>query len=113
MTCQVGPSGVGFIWSTSEAGHEEEWRHSVAPIPGDKLVEILHNSIDELELSYEDVKVPTIGEQEPESGSDDDSEEIKDDYQVTEFEKEVGKSGSTIYGLCSWNRNAIPSCISG
>ncbi|KAI5676430.1 hypothetical protein M9H77_07380 [Catharanthus roseus] len=86
---EVGPSGVGFIWSTSEAGHEEEWRHSVAPIPGDKLVEILHNSIDELELSYEDVKVPTIGEQEPESGSDDDSEEIKDDYQVTEFEKEV------------------------
>lgn len=86
---EVGCGGVGFIWSMSEAGHEEEWRHSVAPIPGDKLVEILQASTDELELSYEDVKIPTTGELEPESDSDGDSKETKDDYQVTEFEREV------------------------
>lgn len=93
MTNQVGGGGVGFIWSMSEAGHEEEWRHSVAPIPGDKLAEILQASTDELKLLYEDVKIPTTGELEAESDSDDDSKGTKDDYQVTEFEKEVSCIG--------------------
>ncbi|KAI3946571.1 hypothetical protein MKX01_014429 [Papaver californicum] len=37
---KVGVSGVGYIWSVCEGGHEEEWRHSVAPIPANKVAEL-------------------------------------------------------------------------
>lgn len=71
----------------SEGGHEDEWRHSVAPIPADHLVEIIKNATAELEISNEDGNVlPPSGELEPSSinGSDEDA---TDDY--AHFEKEV------------------------
>ncbi|KAI3853647.1 hypothetical protein MKW98_025164 [Papaver atlanticum] len=37
---EAGVSGVGYIWSVCEGGHEEEWRHSVAPIPANKIAEL-------------------------------------------------------------------------
>lgn len=85
---QVGRGGVGFIWSISEAGHEEEWRHSVAPIPADKLDEILYALNDRLESSITDENLPPSGELEPESvTSENYDDDIKDDYHF--FEKEV------------------------
>ncbi|KAK6119803.1 hypothetical protein DH2020_046452 [Rehmannia glutinosa] len=84
---EVGNGGVGFIWSVSDGGHEEEWRHSVAPIPEDCLVEILKNATDELEISNEDGNIlPPSGELEPDSVNDSD-EDVRDDS--VHFEKEV------------------------
>ncbi|CAI9102454.1 OLC1v1000729C1 [Oldenlandia corymbosa var. corymbosa] len=83
---EVGNGGVGLIWSTSEGSHEEEWRHSVAPIPADKL-EILYTSNDELEVLHQDGNVPPPEEMERDSVASDSSEDIKDEFQT--FEKEV------------------------
>ncbi|KAL2504619.1 Trimeric LpxA-like enzyme [Abeliophyllum distichum] len=85
---EVGNGGVGFIWSLGEGGHEEEWRHSVAPIPADRLVEISKTATDELEISNRDGNVlPPSGELEPDSVDNDSDEDIRDDYAY--FEKEV------------------------
>ncbi|XP_051122313.1 uncharacterized protein LOC127245460 isoform X2 [Andrographis paniculata] len=84
-TSEVGVGGVGFIWSVGEGGLEEEWRHSVAPIPEDQLVEILKNAMNEMEISHEDNTIlPPSGELEPESV---DSDDVRDDS--VHFEKEV------------------------
>lgn len=88
---EVGNGGVGFIWSVSEGSHEEEWRHSVAPIPAAKLLEIMHTSNDELEAAQLDGNLPPSGELELDSvtanSNDDDNGYVKDDYEV--FENEV------------------------
>ncbi|PIN21051.1 Translation initiation factor 2B, epsilon subunit (eIF-2Bepsilon/GCD6) [Handroanthus impetiginosus] len=84
---EVGNGGAGFIWSVSEGGHDEEWRHSVAPIPMDRLVEIIKNATDELDISNEDGNIlPPSGELEPDSVNDSD-EDVRDDS--VQFEKEV------------------------
>nr|XP_027107525.1 translation initiation factor eIF-2B subunit epsilon-like isoform X3 [Coffea arabica] len=90
---EVGSGGVGFIWSTSEGSHEEEWRHSVAPIPPAKLLEIMHTSNNELEVVQQDGNLPPSGELERDSVTansndyDDDDVDVKDDYEF--FENEV------------------------
>lgn len=88
---EVGDGGVGFIWLVSEAGQEEEWRHSVAPIPVDKLVEIMQISNDETDLPNEDgAFLPPSGELGPDSitnDSNEDAEDIRDDSVI--FEREV------------------------
>lgn len=62
---------------------EEEWRHSVAPVPADRLVEIMKTLVDELDLSDEDgTIIPPSGELEPDS-----DEDAKDDS--AHFEQEV------------------------
>lgn len=38
---QVGETGAGYKWSIRDGGQEEEWRHSVAPIPPEKIQEIM------------------------------------------------------------------------
>ncbi|KAG8383770.1 hypothetical protein BUALT_Bualt04G0048300 [Buddleja alternifolia] len=84
---EVGNGGTGFIWSVSEGGHEEEWRHSVAPITADRLAEIINNAIDELEISNEDGNIlPPSGELGPDS-IDDSDDDVRDD--TVHFEKEV------------------------
>ncbi|WMV11845.1 hypothetical protein MTR67_005230 [Solanum verrucosum] len=87
----VGDGGVGFIWLVSEAGQEEEWRHSVAPIPVDKLVAIMQISNDEADLPNEDgAFLPPSGELGPDSitnDSNEDAEDIRDDSVI--FEREV------------------------
>lgn len=85
---EVGNGGVGFIWSISEAGHEEEWRHSVAPIPADRLVEMIKSATDELEVSNQDGDVlPPSGDLEPDSIDGDFDGDVRDDS--AHFEKEV------------------------
>lgn len=95
MIQQVGSGGVGFIWSVSEGSHEEELRHSVAPIPAAKLLDIMHTSNDELELPQQDGNLPHSGELEADSAvADSDDDEVKDDYYV--FEKEVFDNWHTV-----------------
>uniref|UniRef100_A0A5B6ZZC6 Translation initiation factor eIF2B subunit epsilon n=1 Tax=Davidia involucrata TaxID=16924 RepID=A0A5B6ZZC6_DAVIN len=87
---EVGTGGVGYIWSLSEGGHEEEWRHSVAPIPADKLAAVIQAMNDDLEISDGNA-LPPSGELKPDSISNDsdndDVEDIRDDSVY--FEKEV------------------------
>lgn len=96
---QVGDGGVGFIWLVSEGGLEEEWRHSVAPIPVDKLVGIMQITNDEADISNEDgAFLPPSGELGPDSvtnDSNEDGEDTRDDSVI--FEREVGFDGTILY----------------
>ncbi|XP_062144688.1 uncharacterized protein LOC133852038 isoform X1 [Alnus glutinosa] len=89
-TYELGTGGVGYIWSLCEGSHEEEWRHSIAPIPADKLAEAMQTTDNDLELLTQDGSVlPTAGELKPDSNnSDDDGNEDSRDDSVY-FEKEV------------------------
>ncbi|KAK9140541.1 hypothetical protein Scep_010222 [Stephania cephalantha] len=89
---KVGISGAGYIWSACEAGHEEEWRHSVAPIPQDKLEEVARAALAELDLvTQESSHLPASGELKPGSETanslDGENEEAKADF--IDFEREV------------------------
>ena len=90
ITCsfidQLGTGGVGYVWPKCEGGHEEEWRHSVAPIPADKISEALKTMEDDLELTHDGSILPPSGELKPDS-DDDDNEDSRDDFNF--FEKEV------------------------
>ena len=84
---KVGTGGAGYIWSVCEGGHEEEWKHSVAPIPEDKLAEILQSTEDDLDPHLDGSLLPPSGELVTASNDSEthDTEEPIDDY----FEKEV------------------------
>ncbi|KAJ6917819.1 translation initiation factor eIF-2B subunit epsilon [Populus alba x Populus x berolinensis] len=89
---QLGPGGVGHVWSICEGGHEEEWRHSVAPIPADKLAEATQSLEDDLEfLNLDGNALSTSGELKPgrngTDSEDDDAEDSRDDSIY--YEKEV------------------------
>ncbi|KAL1569435.1 translation initiation factor eIF-2B subunit epsilon isoform X2 [Salvia divinorum] len=78
--------GAGFIWSVGEKGLEEEWRHSVAPISADRLVEIIKSAADELDISNAESNIlPPSGELGLDSGNE--SDDGRDD--LTHFENEV------------------------
>ncbi|WOL19902.1 translation initiation factor eIF-2B subunit epsilon isoform X1 [Canna indica] len=67
---EVGISGVGYIWSTYEGEHDEEWRHSIAPIPETKLIELSHRDHEDPDVSYHDFNsTPVSGELQPDSES--------------------------------------------
>ncbi|CAH8357971.1 unnamed protein product [Eruca vesicaria subsp. sativa] len=57
---ELGPDGVGYIWEVCEGAHDEEWKHSVAPIPEDKLAEIIQAMEDD---DTEDEIVPRKSEE--------------------------------------------------
>lgn len=85
---EVGAGGAGYIWSVCEGGREEEWKHSVAPIPEEKLAEILESAEDDLDLLHLDGSLlPPSGELVTASNDSEthDTEEPMGDY----FEKEV------------------------
>ncbi|KAG1361504.1 hypothetical protein COCNU_09G009670 [Cocos nucifera] len=89
LSFKVDISGVGYIWSTTEGGHEEEWRHSIAPIPAEKLMEFSLSAHTDLGLSNQDVNsLPASGELQLDSESTgfDDGEDYKDS---ADFEKEI------------------------
>ncbi|KAJ6917786.1 hypothetical protein NC651_012078 [Populus alba x Populus x berolinensis] len=88
----LGPGGVGHVWSICEGGHEEEWRHSVAPIPADKLAEATQSLEDDLEfLNLDGNALSTSGELKPgrngTDSEDDEAEDSRDDSIY--YEKEV------------------------
>ncbi|XP_023753591.1 uncharacterized protein LOC111901951 [Lactuca sativa] len=85
VVSEIGKNGRGFIWSMSEVDHEEEWRHSVAPIPESKLIELTQAVYDDLEaLIQDDSFLPLSDVRESDTESDDDN---RDESQY--FEKEV------------------------
>ncbi|CAI0387211.1 unnamed protein product [Linum tenue] len=87
---QLGPGGAGFIWSACDGGCEEEWRHSVAPIPTDQLAKALLAIEEDSEIvKVSDSALTPSGELEP--GSDDDDSDNMDDSNVdtVDFEKEA------------------------
>lgn len=86
---QLGIGGAGYIWSICEGGHDEEWRHSVAPIPADKLAEAADAADNDLELTQDVSALPPSGELKPDSNDSDydDNEDARDE--LIYFEKEV------------------------
>ncbi|KAI4294765.1 hypothetical protein MLD38_040911 [Melastoma candidum] len=88
---ELGLGGMGYIWSICEGCHEEEWKHSVAPIPPEKLTEITRAIEDDLDLANMDRNAPaSSGELKPDTqvdSEDDENEDSRDDS--TYFEKEV------------------------
>ncbi|RYR02330.1 hypothetical protein Ahy_B06g081136 [Arachis hypogaea] len=83
---ELGMGGVGYIWQKCEGSQEEEWRHSVAPIPADKISEAMKTMEDDLELTHDGSILPPSGELIPDSNdSDEDNEDSRDDF----FEREV------------------------
>ncbi|XWS42663.1 hypothetical protein CRYUN_Cryun16bG0033500 [Craigia yunnanensis] len=82
---ELGAGGVGYIWSIFEGGHDEEWKHSVAPIPTDKLAKIMLDKDDDEELLTQDGNaLSASGELKSDHDSigskDDDNEDSRDDY---------------------------------
>ncbi|XP_042446250.1 translation initiation factor eIF-2B subunit epsilon-like [Zingiber officinale] len=88
---EVGIAGVGYIWSTYEGEHEEEWRHSIAPIPEAKLTELSHAYHEEPDVSYQFVSnTPVSGELQLDSESTGFDDGDGGDYvDSTDFDKEV------------------------
>ncbi|XVF42520.1 hypothetical protein PTKIN_Ptkin01aG0370400 [Pterospermum kingtungense] len=89
---ELGIGGVGYIWSIFEGAQDEQWRHSVAPIPTDKLAKIVLDKDEDEELLTQDRNVLSpSGELKSNSDSnvsqDYDNEVSRDDY--LSFEKEV------------------------
>ncbi|XP_068317556.1 uncharacterized protein [Pyrus communis] len=85
---ELGTGGAGYVWSICEGGHDEEWRHSVAPIPADKLLEAIDAADDDLEHAQDGSSLPPSGELKPDSNdSEGDDGEFRDDSAY--FEREV------------------------
>ncbi|KAL4565810.1 hypothetical protein LXL04_029916 [Taraxacum kok-saghyz] len=80
----IGENGRGVIWSISEVDHEEEWRHSVSPIPDSKLIELTQLVNEDLEVLIQDDQFLPIDVRESDTESDGD---VRDESQ--HFEKEV------------------------
>ncbi|CAL9111047.1 unnamed protein product [Musa textilis] len=88
---EVGISGVGYIWCSYEGGNDEEWRHSVAPIPASKLAELSHDDYEDPDVSYQEVNsTPVSGEMRPDSEITGDDDADGTDYgDSADFDKEV------------------------
>ncbi|KAK3418471.1 hypothetical protein EUGRSUZ_H04421 [Eucalyptus grandis] len=83
VSSELGYGGAGYIWSICEGSHEEEWRHSVAPIPPEKVAEITQVIEDDLELVSQDSNAPaSSGELKPDT-------QINAEDDAVYFEKEV------------------------
>ncbi|KAF3556836.1 hypothetical protein F2Q69_00017337 [Brassica cretica] len=83
----LGPDEAGYIWEVCEGDHDEDWKHSVAPIPKDKLDEITQAMDDDDDLEDESV-VPTSGELKSDADSiNTDVNDPGDEYGY--FEREV------------------------
>ncbi|KAG4111443.1 hypothetical protein ERO13_D13G104600v2 [Gossypium hirsutum] len=92
IASELGTGGVGYIWKVFEGAYDEEWRHSVAPIPTDKLVKLMLDRDEDEELLTQDGNIISAsGELKTDSdgngSEDDDNEDSRDDY--VSFEKEV------------------------
>ncbi|KAK4782643.1 hypothetical protein SAY86_007017 [Trapa natans] len=89
-TEELGSGGVGYIWSICEGASEEEWRHSIAPVPAEKLVELSQTMDDDLDFSNQDGNAPaSSGELKPGGVSDSDDEDGDANNDSAYFEKEV------------------------
>ncbi|XP_059435713.1 uncharacterized protein LOC132168709 isoform X1 [Corylus avellana] len=119
-TYELGTGGVGYVWSVCEGSHEEEWRHSIAPIPADKLAEAMQTTDDDLVLLTHDGSVlPTAGELKPDYNDSDD--DVNEDSRGDSFETEAEatflravheniEEGSAILELNTLRMSCTKSC---
>ncbi|MCL7033202.1 hypothetical protein MKW94_001528 [Papaver nudicaule] len=84
-SAEVGVSEVGYIWSVCEGGHEEEWRHSVAPVPANKIAELRKDPVEPDTPKLE--VLPAAGTRPDDETSDSDNDPATDD--PCDFDKEV------------------------
>ncbi|CAN6575553.1 unnamed protein product [Malus baccata var. baccata] len=87
-TSELGTCGAGYVWSICEGGHDEEWRHSVAPIPADKLLEAIHAADDDWEHVQDGSSLPPSGELKPNS-NDSEGDDVVSIEDSADFEREV------------------------
>ena len=80
---ELGPDGAGYIWEICDSAHDEEWKHSVVPIPMDKLADIT-GAMDDDDIE-DDIVVPPSGELK--SDTDIINTDANDSY--GDFEREV------------------------
>ncbi|KAL3691739.1 hypothetical protein R1sor_005390 [Riccia sorocarpa] len=84
---QVGLGGAGYKWST---GQDDEWRHSVAPIPPEKIKEIVAREEEaELEDAARDMTTSSRKDNVEEQPEDDDDEDADEEDDSLFFDKEV------------------------
>ncbi|GKV17279.1 hypothetical protein SLEP1_g27808 [Rubroshorea leprosula] len=65
---QLATGGVGYIWSVYKGGHEEELRHSVAPVPPDELLKLIQDLDDDDNEELESDSNSTVSENDDVSG---------------------------------------------
>ncbi|XP_062220686.1 uncharacterized protein LOC133920062 [Phragmites australis] len=85
-TSETGTCGVvGYIWTSSDTGIQEEWRQSIAPIPKEKLEELKRAlSVGDDDGSEDDPNNPTVPHKDDSESSVD-----EDDDHISKFETEV------------------------
>ncbi|XP_078447976.1 trimeric LpxA-like enzyme isoform X2 [Wolffia australiana] len=89
VTSEGAISGLGFVWS-SDGGIDEEWRHSVAPIPPEKLAEFFAIGNNDLDSSYPDASITSTARELQAASENSDSNGSDDDHHKdVDFEKEV------------------------
>ncbi|OMO55344.1 hypothetical protein COLO4_36032 [Corchorus olitorius] len=88
-TSELGTGGVGYIWSIFEGGNDEEWRHSVAPIPSDKLAKIMLEKHEDEELLTQDGNVVSPSGDLKSDSDGNASDNNDDEGSYVSFEKEV------------------------
>ncbi|KAG0470226.1 hypothetical protein HPP92_016926 [Vanilla planifolia] len=88
VTSEVFVPGAAYIWSSLEGVNEDEWRHSIAPIPAEKFSEFLQKAYADINAPEQDVNIPAYGEILPDSESTGFGE--GEDYRDSaDFDKEV------------------------
>lgn len=83
---EVGETGAGYRWSNRDGSQEEDWRHSVAPIPADKIRELV-SAEEEGEIEEADNDFGAAARDSIAGTGVEGDEETEDDED--DFEKEV------------------------
>ncbi|KAG0601733.1 hypothetical protein M758_11G136100 [Ceratodon purpureus] len=84
---EVGETGAGYRWSIRDGTQEEDWRHSVAPIPAEKIRELVAAE-EEGETEEADNDIGAAARDTPAGPGVEDEEELSGD-EDDDFEKEV------------------------
>lgn len=87
---QVGATGAGYRWSIKDGSHDEEWRYSVAPIPVEKIEEMmLREEQGDFDDAVQDVGV--VAGMENVFSSEDEEDEGEEDGKtdISYFDREV------------------------
>ena len=65
---EVGVTCAGYKWSLGENNQEEEWRHSISPIPSEKIQKLILNKRFDFDNTAFDIgTVQTPSESKPDS----------------------------------------------
>eukprot|EP00252_Welwitschia_mirabilis_P016124 TRINITY_DN3563_c0_g2_i1.p1 TRINITY_DN3563_c0_g2~~TRINITY_DN3563_c0_g2_i1.p1 ORF type:complete len:742 (-),score=186.19 TRINITY_DN3563_c0_g2_i1:165-2390(-) len=98
---EVGVGGAGYRWTVSEGNQDDEWRHSVAPFPSEKIAELTQNiqhEAEETEMDIVDTLTPSEATK-PESDTGDDDFEKPDAYFNKEVEETFRRAALGVAGV--------------